>query len=165
MQLLDREYQRNLLFQLAQHYPEPCVGLIQESGGFHTVESVNLHYLAELGLVRIEGVIDLLGRKHFKEGPELIYITARGWDFISDDGGLTAILGVVTVKLHSETLSALEGKILASEELPPEEKTRLLDRLRSLPEEGAKTLVQEMVKAGLSRGTEVWETALRYLSG
>lgn len=92
-------------------------------------------------------------------------ITAKGIDFLENDGGLTAILGVVTVKLHSETLSALEGKILASDEIPPEEKTRLLDRLRSLPEEGAKTLVQEMIKAGLNRGPEVWETALRYLSG
>lgn len=93
------------------------------------------------------------------------FITARGIDFLEDDGGLTAILGVVTVKLHSETLSALEGKILASDEIPTEEKTRLLDRLRSLPEEGAKALVHEMVKVGLSRGPEVWETALRYLSG
>jgi hypothetical protein len=36
-----------------------------------------------------------------------VKITSRGIDFLADDGGLAAILGVVTVKLHEETLKAL----------------------------------------------------------
>lgn len=85
-------------------------------------------------------------------------------DFITDDGGLSAILGVVTVRLHSETVAEIEAKILASDQ-PTEEKSRLLDRLRSMPEEGLRTLTQELVRTGLSRAPEMWETVLRTLSG
>lgn len=173
MNLLNRQEQKELLWHLAEKYPNSATGLFD----VHDIESpvsVNLHYLDGHGLVRLgrprqEAVESGRNIKLWAMGVGLdldgsAKITEKGLDFLQADGGLTAILGVVTVKLHSETLSALEGKILASDELPTEEKTRLLDRLRSLPEEGAKTLVQEMVKAGLSRGPEVWETALRYLS-
>lgn len=34
-------------------------------------------------------------------------ITSRGMDFLKDDGGLSAILGVVTIKLHEDTIREL----------------------------------------------------------
>ena len=37
-------------------------------------------------------------------------ITAKGIDFLEDDGGLSAILGVVTVKLHADTLREMLAK-------------------------------------------------------
>lgn len=157
--------------QLAEGFPSQ-EGFIFDMHNPKSRESVNYHYLEGHGLVDIKPIAQAMLIKSYQNptnGPKYsrpgrVTITVIGMDFIHNDGGLTAILGVVTVKLHSETLSALEGKILSSEEIPPEEKTRLLDRLRSLTEEGSKTLIQEMVKAGLSRGPEMWETALRFLS-
>lgn len=35
------------------------------------------------------------------------YLTAKGLDFIADDGGLGAILGDVTVRLHGDALRDL----------------------------------------------------------
>lgn len=162
--MLNREIQKNLLEILCNEFPDPVISPSEMFGAdFEEEAEFNLHYLQEHELVRLK----LSGSKEIGTLTYPIFsasITGKGIDFLEDDGGLTAILGVVTIKLHSETLSALEGKILASENLPPEEKTRLLDRLRSLPEEGAKTLVQEIVKAGLNRAPEVWETVLRFLS-
>ena len=44
-----------------------------------------------------------------------------------DDGGLSAILGVVTVKLHSDTIQALLNTKIDQADIPPEEKSKLKD--------------------------------------
>ncbi|WNB79610.1 MULTISPECIES: hypothetical protein [unclassified Stenotrophomonas] len=76
-------------------------------------------------------------------------ITAKGMDFLAGDGGLGAILGVVTIKLHEETLRHLiEAKVLESD-LPQTQKQRLLDQLRQLPAETTKHLATQLVDAGL----------------
>lgn len=54
-----------------------------------------------------------------------VKITAKGIDFLTDDGGLSAILGVVTVRLHSDTIQALLGAKINEANIPPEEKSRL----------------------------------------
>lgn len=52
-------------------------------------------------------------------------ITARGMDFLPDDGGIGAILGMVAGRLHEETL---------------------------LPAEATKSVVLDAAKIGLQRG-------------
>lgn len=84
-------------------------------------------------------------------------ITARGMDFLADDGGLSAILGVVTVKLHEETLKELIGQKISESDLTAPEKSRLLDQLKSLPAKTGKHLTQKLVDAGLPN----WPAALR----
>ncbi|RXE48721.1 hypothetical protein B4O83_12380 [Chromohalobacter israelensis] len=169
MKHLDRHLQRDLLNQLAEAYPENRKDVLPE-GDPHSSVSVNLHYLQEHGLVQIGKPA---ARPFIKRGAEdrearTVYrgvaITAAGIDFLEEDGGLSAILGVVTVRLHSETIREIEAKILASNQ-PETEKTRLLDRLRSMPEEGLKTLTQELVRTGLNHSPGMWETVLRHLSG
>ena len=56
-------------------------------------------------------------------------ITAKGIDFLADDGGLSAILGVVTVKLHGDTIQALLAAKIDEADIPPEEKGRLKTEL------------------------------------
>ncbi|HEX7908277.1 MAG TPA: hypothetical protein VF534_09345 [Paraburkholderia sp.] len=77
-------------------------------------------------------------------------------DFLADDGGLSAILGVVTVRLHEETLKELIGTQIAESDLPDPEKIRLLDQLKSLPAEAIKHLSLKLIDAGLSH----WSSAL-----
>lgn len=172
MKLLDRGLQRDLLNQLAEAYPNPLNGLF-DPYDLESANSVNLHYLEEHGLVMLSRPQRVLRNNSVppglarRLGPEVdgsATITAAGMDFIQADGGLSAILGVVTVRLHSETIAEIEAKILASDQ-PEPEKTKLLDRLRSMPEEGLRALTQELVRAGLNRGPEIWETVLRALSG
>jgi hypothetical protein len=59
-------------------------------------------------------------------------ITARGLDFLEDDGGLGAILNVVTIRLEADTLrQLLETKINASD-MPEADKQTLLAKLKIL---------------------------------
>lgn len=79
-----------------------------------------------------------------------LWITAKGMGFLTDDGGLSPILDVVTVKLHEDTLKELIGQRIAESDLPAPEKSRLLDQLKSLPGETIKHLTLKLVDVGLS---------------
>jgi hypothetical protein len=139
---LDRALQRRLLEKLESAYPAAVeIRTITED---ESAMIRNLRYLAEHGLVT--------NTKSQEMSAKLVHastITARGLDFLADDGGLTAMLGVVTVKLHADTIRDLiEAKIAASD-LPTEEKKRLTNHLRELPGEALKTLTTRLVESGL----------------
>ena len=86
-------------------------------------------------------------------------------DFLADDGGLSAILGVVTIKLHDDTIKSLiESKILESD-LPEPEKKRFLDHLRELPGEATKHLVLKLVDLGLEKAPTAIEVIGKVLMG
>ncbi|MDT3530257.1 hypothetical protein ROV86_19340 [Stenotrophomonas pavanii] len=88
-------------------------------------------------------------------------LTHKGFDSIQDDGGLGAILGVVTVTLREDTLKAIiESKVVASG-LPEPEKKRFLSQLRELPGEATKHLVLKLLDAGMDN----WNHALPLLQG
>jgi hypothetical protein len=81
---LDRALQRQILEFLQERYPNsvdtallPCAGAVGYQG--------NLHYLSEHGLIEGSSLAD--------QGPDFIMvrITARGMDFLADDGGVEAI--------------------------------------------------------------------------
>ncbi len=61
-------------------------------------------------------------------------ITAAGLDFLADDGGLSAILGVVTVKVHADTIRDLIAAKIDTADLPVEKKSALKKQLAALPE-------------------------------
>ncbi|MBB5875866.1 hypothetical protein [Xanthomonas sp. 3498] len=153
--LLMRERQRELLTTLMRHYPgwlRP--NQVSDFPGDNSLR-VNIAYLMEHGLVEAQFAHDL------KNDPLLLQakITAKGIDFLADDGGLSAILGVVTIKLHEEDLRQLiEAKIRESDE-DPSQKQRLLDQLRELPAETTKHLALQLVDAGLRN----WPVALQLL--
>lgn len=144
MELLDRGFQETLLQELATLYPEDADVASLPAHGEGNRLLVNATYLAEHGLMevrlrRLDGRLTLSFAK----------ITAKGMDFLAGDGGLGAILGVVTIKLHEETLRHLiEAKVLESD-LPQTQKQRLLDQLRQLPAETTKHLAMQLVDAGL----------------
>ncbi|MFM0031178.1 hypothetical protein PQR70_33680 [Paraburkholderia madseniana] len=152
---LDRAYQRELLEELAASYPERVEWrsrvMSMDADALMRYQA-NLAYLHGHGLVSSE--IDAGLQFDMSNNPK---ITARGMDFLADDGGLSAILGVVTVKLHEETLKELIGQRIVESDLPQTEKARLLDQLRSLPGETIKHLTFKLVDAGLAN----WPTALR----
>lgn len=91
------------------------------------------------------------------------HITASGMDFLADDGGIGAILGVVTVKLHEDTIKQLIEARIAASDLPEEEKRPLLQTVRELPGESIKHLTTKLLDAGLEnvpRLVELIRTAL-----
>ena len=154
MELLDRNHQRQLLQMMADSYPQPVDGGTLMGGEFNK-SNVNIAYLHEYGLV--EGTwYGTLDRGNMLAQAN---ITAKGMDFLAEDGGLGAILGVVTIKLHDNTLKAIiEAKVLSAD-LPEHDKQRYLDQLRELPGETTKHLVLRLVDAGLDN----WQKALPLL--
>src|SRR5690606_11320636 len=115
---------------------------------------VNLRYLEEHRLVEVQAYETLDGTMLSSAR-----ITARGLDFLADDGGLGAILGVVTVRLHEDTLKELVAAKIRDSALDQPEKQRYLDQLRELPAETTKHLVLRLVDAGLDN----WQRALPLL--
>ncbi|MEF9874735.1 MAG: hypothetical protein RR778_13655 [Glutamicibacter sp.] len=152
---IDRDVQAKLLQRLADEYPQPVEAL--ELGRDIDPELLDptIAYLEEYGLVDATFIGSLNMGSPLLEAK----ITARGIDFLADDGGLGAVLAVVTVKLHDDTLRQLiEARIMASELSPPDKK-KFVDQLRELPGETTKHLVLKLVDVGL----ENWHKALPLL--
>ncbi|XKE45731.1 hypothetical protein LG302_00900 [Halomonas organivorans] len=171
MKLLDRTLQRDLLNQLAEAYPDARRDVLEE-GDRHGPVSVNLHYLQEHGLVRIgKPPARVLTRHRDNDGsPRTTYravsITAAGIDFLDDDGGLSAILGTVTVRLHADTIRDLiEAKILESDDVPEEDKPRLVAALKGMREEGLRQLTQRLVAYGLDQGAVTSHNLFQWITG
>lgn len=144
---LDRALQRALLEELRDYYPRRSQSAYQ-SDGHSQVECINnLLYLEEHGLVE-SGV--KLGFNSETVTVTQARITARGMDFLEEDGGLGAVLGTVTIKIHEDTLrEILERKILESD-APAEEKSRLAQAVKGLSAEAIKHLTLKLLDEGLA---------------
>jgi hypothetical protein len=124
---------------MAAIYPQPIV-LRAQVGDVPG----NLLYLEEHGLVKcishrtFDGVV--VGNAT---------ITAKGLDFLADDGGLTAILGVVDVRLHADSIKALMATRIDASDLPTEQKSQLREQLRNLPGSVLTHLTNKLVDLGM----------------
>ncbi|WP_448682614.1 hypothetical protein [Pseudomonas nicosulfuronedens] len=156
---INRALQKELLEHLRDVYPRESgnVGRIGEPD-----ETLgNLYYLQELGLIE-------LAASNYIDGTKKVHhatITAQGIDFLEDDGGVSAILGTVTVKLHEDTLRQLiEAKVQASD-LPPEQKSGILKALREAPGETTKQLITKLVDLGLENAPKAIPLIQTWLQG
>ncbi|MBR8401957.1 hypothetical protein KDW65_35590 [Burkholderia cenocepacia] len=142
---LDRDFQRQVLTALAEIYPHfghaELVGDVSEE-----VRAANLYYLAEHGLITEPAQLNADTSVSYRPSR----ITKDGMDFLAEDGGLSAILGVVTIKLHEDTIKSLiETKIMESD-LPAADKPRFVDALRSLPADATKHLTMKLLDLALA---------------
>ncbi len=145
---LNRDLQHAILEKLAEAYPGLTTGAWREIQQMADEETIigNLLYLEAHGLVETSLKRTLSGKFTFAGKLE---ITARGLDFLADDGGLSAILGVVTIRLHDDTLKSLIAAKIQASDLPQPDKKRWTDQLRSLPAETTKHLALKPVDLGL----------------
>lgn len=143
---LNRDLQRRVLEHLAEFYPD---GVQRMDLAFHDIEAkvlaANIRYLFEHGLVTTRWMETNTGG--LEHGG--VYLTAKGNDFLADDGGLSAILGVVTIKLHEDTLKQLLLDGIEASSEPPSMKAKLADQIRSLPADVTKQVVLEAAKDGM----------------
>src|SRR5579863_2592521 len=150
---LDRQLQRELLFLMRGAYPERLYRLPDMPGIEERTIFANLIYLEEHGLCDAGTSLALDG--HISWGGSKI--TARGLDFVEDDGGLSAVLRVITVKLHADSLRELLAARIEAAPITREEKTTLKSRVAQLSQTGLTTVVEELVKAGLQYAPNVAE--------
>ncbi|MBX9268763.1 hypothetical protein [Chromobacterium violaceum] len=153
---IDRALQNQILEELKKTFPSPYALNPNPFKGIDDQHFMgNLSYLVEHGLVQ-----SILGARDLElVGHQLKYskITAKGLDFLEQDGGLSAILGTVTVKLHADTIrDMLEAKIMASG-LPDDEKKTFMDTLKELPGEALKTLSNKLIEMACENPQAVWD--------
>lgn len=159
-ELLDRDFQRTLLEQLAYNYPEMGTpeGVIGSGYNSENRIKVNLTYLEGHGLidtVRPNGIPDATIKK--------MRITVKGLDFLANDGGLSAILGVVTVKLHEDTLKQLLIDRIQASEDEESVKESAIKAIRKLPAEATKHVAMKAIDAGLANLPKLASTAMNWI--
>lgn len=146
--LLDREVQRGILNKLSEGFPAqmmPYRDLMPLFGEQSTI--YNLAYLDDHGLTESNWSRPMNGYP----SPVGTTITAKGLDFISDDGGLSAILGVVTIKLHQETITALLISQIEKSKGSPTIKQQLIAKVKALPADALQRVSLKAMEAGLDR--------------
>lgn len=140
---IDRNYQLKVLEAMYQNYPSAGPGPRNAGSIGHFGLDPDYSYLIEHGLVRYlrdEQTVPLYR----------YFITSKGIDFLENDGGLSAILNVVTVRLHQDSLAALLKQHIDTSDLPPTEKAALSKKLETLSDEGSKHLLTKALDYGLS---------------
>lgn len=145
---LNRELQLTILNALSDIYPAPLDDPTRKLEGDRSEIIQNIHYLTAHHL------IETLFSKSLGAtvpDPITIQITHAGMDFLANDGGLGAILNVVTVRLHEDTLRGIIAAKIAASDLPEEEKRPLLQAVRELPGEAIKHLSEKLLDAGLDK--------------
>lgn len=145
--MLDRDAQRRILDVLALAYPADVTDFPRDSIGDADVQALRaqLQYLDEHGLVHYVWA-EFSGGSQFRSAR----ITARGLDFLADDGGLSAILGTVTVRIHEDSLKQLLiDRVEASAEAAGV-KRKLVDQIKALPAETVKVLSMAALRTGLA---------------
>jgi hypothetical protein len=145
-ELLDRAFQRSLLQTLAEAYPRSVEP--KKFGSFEDNRvAVNLLYLQEHGLLTCKTMKVLSGEVLIAPAT----ITARGLDFLADDGGLSAVLGVVTVRLHEDSVKALLIERVANSNEDQSVKDRVIEQIKSLPAEALSTLTMKTLESSLAQ--------------
>ena len=141
--MLDRNRQKQMLEALAACYPNYSTEVIDEH---NPSDLKNLYYLKEHELVNASLRPTLGGRLVFQGAK----ITAKGMDFLADDGGLSTILGTITIKLHADSIKELLNSRIASLDMSSEKKSWLKDQVNSLSGEALKVVTKSLVEQGLN---------------
>lgn len=160
----DRTYQREILTRLAEDYPDiddkNKEWLENEFNTNGRIYACNVSYLMEHGLLDSGVTV----RNDISGAPASISlsfpsITAKGIDFITEDGGLGAILSVQTVKLHEETIRNLLSVAVQKAQASEEEKQQFQDLVKELPVEGLKHLLTKLIDLGVSNAPRLSDLA------
>lgn len=152
MEKFDRKLQREILQACVDSYPSTPLPerfnntLVAECAQDDIQKLIaNIYYLFEHDLIYINNKsmmhdILIIGE---------ISASAKGVDFMLNDGGLGAILNVQTIKFHRDAVVVLEDLITISN-MNDEQKEKAKSTLGEMSTEAIKAVVQAVTTAGLS---------------
>ena len=150
--MLNRDLQRKILTSLRETYPD----VLDLRSFFDLTDrntQANLFYLAEHNLIT-----PVAQREGMPGVPSQIFsaqITAEGLDFLEDDGGLGAILNVVTVRLDAENLKTILEARIRESDLSGEEKKSIITKIRSFSGDVLKAVVIKLVERGIEKPDQI----------
>ncbi|MGE8572937.1 MAG: hypothetical protein ACN6NW_12955 [Acinetobacter amyesii] len=150
--ILDRDLQLELLNKIAECYPFAWTDFEKKPDSEDYLKTaINLNYLKGHGLLSEDATNVRPSTSGNGGGVILISkpkITEKGLDFLKDDGGLSAILGVVTVRFEADTIRTILQLKVDQSDLSPADKKKLHDVLQELPAENIKHLSTKIVDVG-----------------
>ena len=148
---VDRALQKKILERLKAIYPAKLdsQNLSKELHSNPKKLSANAIYLAEHDLVDLKFRLSSDGQQ--KVLPFKMSITAAGIDFLEEDGGLGAILKVMTVKLHADTIRDLILAQIEAAEVETSVKEQLKTSVKNLPAKGLEAVLTRLAQEGLTR--------------
>lgn len=152
---IDREIQREVLELLHQAYPNGIQKLhekvnktIDEKDMLANLLYLQGHQLISCGYTKSTEP-DKAKDERWIEIEDTV-ITEKGIDFILEDGGLGAILGVITVKLDASTIKALLYRhIEEAKDVTHEQRSLAKKLLSSAGDETLRKLVDSLIEQGL----------------
>lgn len=147
--VMDRNLQQEILIRATEDYPFAMSDEnLEELCRIFDKKKVarELKYLEESKLLHNEAIIISLDNC-ISFG--VIKITNRGLDFLQSDGGISAILNVVTVRFESDTLTALIAAKINQSDLPEDDKSQLVEAVKELPADGIKHLMTKVLDKGI----------------
>jgi len=154
---LDRQIQHKILLALQDVYPDSLLVSALPNFANNRSYMANLFYLQEYELIE-GGDIREPGQCRSMVDAQ---ITRRGLDLLADDGGLAAILGLMTVKIdHKEFFAAVE-KGLNKSEMTALEKNDLKTLLGNFDENSLKALLLDFLEEGIHSNTNNLHETLR----
>jgi hypothetical protein len=142
--IIDTAFQRKILEMLLDRFPLPIeIDTIPEY--FKANEQrwqANIHYLCQHGLVSMN-----IGNESRPDYQELfdICITAKGRDYISLDGGLTAYYGKIAITFDEDMLRHILQENIDKTSLDKSEKSRL----QSIIKTASSSALSEFAKQGV----------------
>lgn len=144
---IDRKLQKEILQTACTKYPQTFrqsdLNLFIHSDTENQNIIGNLLYLEMHGLIELDVKVSSDGMERYtfvKLRP-----TAKAFDFLADDGGLSSIFGVVTVKLHADTIKDLIESKICEADIPQDEKHHLLQAIKTLSDEALKHLTTKAI--------------------
>lgn len=150
--MIDRALQLKLLTQIAECYPYVWTGYERKPSTEEYIKiAINLNYLKGHGLISEDSTTVRHSNSGNGGGDILIIkpkITEKGLNFLKDDGGLTAILGVVTVRFEADTIRTILQLKVDQSDLSTVDKQKLHGVLQELPAESIKHLTTKIVDVG-----------------
>lgn len=165
--MLDRNYQKELLEDLRECYPAEVGGdLLRDrhnemnsdgvADGFIVqteTEAASQKLLFTLNYLHEHGLIKTTHGNLSTFVPNA-RITAKGIDFLANDGGLSAILNTVTVKFDLDNVRELVETGLLTANVPEEKQGALKKAIQEAPGTVLQTAVSTIVGQGMSSPVE-----------
>lgn len=163
MEKFNRSRQRDLLERARNAYPHPVLFSNSRTPEFDMVTiRAELHYLAGHGLIELEATSDPDAEDPCADDTDwcfLCALTHRGIDFLAEDGGLSAVLGVLSIKLHQDTVRELLLHRVADSDANSTVKGKMVEQIKALPA----STIEQVAKMALDAGIRKLPDVLQWL--
>lgn len=150
---IDRAFQREILWKLYDVFPHRySFPEYDRNTPEYEKLLINLYYLQQHGLIDEKSVI--VTKSNTEDGKttlisNFVEINHRGIDFLLEDGGLSAILGVVTIKFEEQQLREILEQQIRQSDLPEQKKSDLLQHIQNVGIDVLKDIFKQFIKDGL----------------